>query len=149
MNKIRLLPLVAVLALPQAFAAGSDELWEVSSKMGPMPGMPAGYSMPAQVHRVCVPQGKGYESASGRGEKNQECKILDLKTTGPRTSYRIECTGKNAMSGSVDIEQAGPDAYKGTMKMNGQGMAMTMAYAGKKVGNCTYEDPMAKLGKAK
>lgn len=144
MTAIRLIPLAALLALPLAASAANGEMWEVSAKMGPMPGMPAGMSMPAQVHRVCVPQGKGYESAGQRDNKNSNCKITDVKTGGGHTSYNIACTGKDAMTGSVDIEQAGPDAYKGTMKMNGQGMNMTMAYAGKKVGPCDYVDPMAK-----
>jgi len=143
MTAIRCLSLLGILLAPPAFAAGNDELWEVGSKMGAVPGMPAGYSMPTQVHQVCIPPGKAHESAAG-DPKN--CKILDLKTSGTHTSYRVECTGANAMSGAMDIDFPSPQAYRGTMKVNSQGMAMTMEFSGKKVGSCTYEDPLAKMG---
>ncbi len=144
MKPTRLIPLAAILVLPLAHAGSNGELWEVTSKMGAMPGMPAGYAMPAQVNRVCVPAGRGYQSAAGNGGKDKSCQIVDMKTSGSHTSYRVECSGKEAVSGKVDIEQAGPDAYKGTMQMKAHGMDMTMAYAGKKVGSCDYVEPAAK-----
>ncbi len=144
MKTVRLLPIAALLALPLSSSASSGELWEVTSQMGAMPGMPAGHSMPAQVNRVCAPAGQAYQSAAGNANHNNNCKIVDLKTSGKHTSYKVQCTGKEAVTGTVDVEQAGPDAYKGTMQMNIHGMAMTMAYAGKKVGSCDYVEPAAK-----
>ena len=141
MSHSRLLPVAAFFALPLALAAGTDEQWEVSSKMGAVPGMPAGFAMPAQVHKVCLPPGKAHEGAAG---DPKDCKITDMKTSGSHVSYHVECTGKHPMSGTVDLDRPGPDSYKGSMKVTSEGQTMSMEFAGKKIGNCTYEDLGAK-----
>ena len=135
---------LAALALSFALpvlADGPDELWEVTAKMGSMPGMPAGHSMPAQVHTVCVPPGKIDQAAAG---DPKDCKISDLKAAGTRTSFRVECTGKHPVSGAVDIDHPTPASYQGTMKMNTQGMNMTVNFSGRKLGSCTYQGPAIK-----
>lgn len=58
---------------------------------------------------------------------------------GNTASWRMECKGPEAMSGTGRITYSG-NSYSGTtklsMKQNGQTMNMTQTYNGKRVGNC-------------
>ena len=127
--------LIGALALPSAVAAqGKDDLYEVTSKME-MPGMPM--AMPAQTSRVCV-------AKSGKDDdyvpRRENCRVLESKRTGNKLTYKMACTGKDAMT--VDGEMTfGSNSYEGRMKMSGkmegQPMEMMQTYSGKRVGDCT------------
>jgi hypothetical protein len=129
--------LAAFLAGPAsntAVAQGKDDLWEVTSKME-MPGMPM--AMPPQTHRVCI-------AKSGKDDdyipKREGCRVQDSKRAGNRLTYRMVCTGKDAMTIAGETT-FGENAYEGRMmmsgKMDGQQMEMTQTYSGKRVGDCT------------
>lgn len=141
MFKVSVLSIIGLLVSSTAFGAGNGELWEITSKMGPIAGMPAGYSMPTQVRKSCVAPGKVHESPVN-DQKN--CKISDMKSSSIRTSYRVECTGKNAVNGTMEIDHPSPNAYRGSMKMNSKGMSVAMEFSGKKVGQCTTPESLPK-----
>lgn len=110
---------------------GPDTLWEISSKIS-IDGM----TMPAMPHKVCV---KGTQPhASGPDDKN--CKTSDVKTSGNRTTYRVNCTGKDAMSGTGEMT-TGKDSYSGKLKLagkvDGDDATMLTEYTGKRIGKCT------------
>lgn len=130
-------PVLFALALP-AFAAGTDELWEVTVKME-MAGMPM--AMPAQTNRICQPKDRPQEE--GMMPADQNCKMTDVKRSGNKSSFKLSCTGEQAMTGSGEFEHNG-DNYRGTMRMatvmDGESFDMTQNISAKKVGNCTYED---------
>lgn len=118
---------------------GKDELWEISSKME-MPGMPFG--MPEHTSTQCIPKGQAKDPQHMKKEEGQECKTTDVKTTGNKVKWRVECTGKDPVVGVGEITH-GDGSYSGTVKMSGKGkngdMQMTQIFRGKRVGNCTYK----------
>lgn len=116
-------------------AAGSDELWEVSTKME-MAGMP--FAMPGQTSKVCMQ--KGHEKDPNNAvpkNKDQDCEITESKVSGNKSSWKMKCSGKNPMTGSGEMIY-GDGKYSGKMKMHSNDGDMTMAYDGKRVGTCNY-----------
>jgi hypothetical protein len=111
-----------------AMAAGSDESWEMTNKMD-MPGM----EMPGMTQTVCLPKGAAYQPVKEPQQKN--CEITDLKVSGNKTSWKMHCSGKDAMEGSGEVTRSA-DNMHGTMKMSMQNMQMTQIISGKRVGTC-------------
>jgi hypothetical protein len=120
--------IVALLWGASALAAGSDELWEMSTRMD-MPGM----AMPAVKTTSCLPREGGYKPESGPKDKN--CEVTDLKVSGNKTSWKMHCSGKDEMSGSGEMTRTA-DTLNGTMKMTMKGGQMTQVMAGKRIGTC-------------
>ncbi len=118
------------------FAQGPDELWEMSMKMEM-----AGMSMPAQTSQVC--KKKGDRDAYVK-DKNSDCKMVDSKQSGNRSTWKVVCTKPEAMTMLGDVTYNG-DNFKGTIKVTGSDMDMTQNIAGKKIGGCTYEEPGKKV----
>ena len=132
--RVGLLTAIA-LSLPAAASAqGKDELWEVTTKME-MPGMPM--AMPPQVTRQCVAKSKGDE---GYIPTRDNCKVVDSKRSGNRVTFRMTCTGKDAMDATGEIV-FGSGSYDGRMQMamkaEGQTMTMNNTFTGKRVGDCS------------
>ncbi|MBI3530072.1 MAG: DUF3617 family protein [Betaproteobacteria bacterium] len=122
------------------FAEGPDELWEVTMKME-MPGMPA---MPARTSQVCKGKGDRDPSKTVARDRDSDCKMVDSKQSGNKSTWKMVCTKPNAMTVVGDVTYNG-DSYQGTMKMTGGDMDMTQTISGKKIGNCTYEDPAKRI----
>ena len=144
-SKMKTLLLTAYLAVLYctstiALAEGPDELWEVTMKME-MAGMPA---MPAQTSQVCKKKGDRDVSKMGAKEKDSDCKVVDSKQSGNKSTWKMVCTKPHAMTMVGDVTHNG-DNYAGTMKVTGSDMDMTQNISGKKIGNCTYEDPGKKV----
>lgn len=114
--------------LPALAQSGPDELWEITTKIT-MDGM----SMPAMPSKVCRKQGDAIPPV----DKN--CKTMDVKHAGNRTTYRVVCTGKDAMSGAGEITR-GNGTFRGTLKLSGkvdgEDSTMVNEYSGKLVGKC-------------
>ena len=116
-------------------AAGSDELWEVTGKME-MAGMP--FAMPAQTSKICMQ--KGHESDPNNAvpkDKNQDCKMSDVKVSGKKSSWQMKCEGEHPMTGSGEMTR-GDGTYSSKMKMHSKDGDMTMVNEGKRVGSCNY-----------
>ena len=116
-----------VLAFPCSWilAQGPDELWEITAKM-----TVDGMSMPAMPSKVCKKKGDDVPSA----DKN--CRTYDIKTSGNRTTWRTECTGDNAMSGTGEMTR-GKGSYKAKLALKSKDAGnMTMDYTGRLVGKC-------------
>ena len=123
---------LAVAASPSALAQGTDDQWEISSRME-MPGM--AISVPAQVVKICVGKnGKDDEFIP----KQKDCKIVDSKRTGNKYTYKMACAGSDpaTMEGEVVF---GTGAYEGKMQMTmtKTNESMRMTYSGQRVGSCT------------
>jgi len=123
----------AVLAAPATFAQHPPsyepgEKWRTTMSMSAM-----GMTMPGMSNEVCVPTG-GDASQAGL-DKN--CRTSNMRRSGNKLSYHVVCTGKNAMEGDMEIENLGPDHYRGQMIATVEGDQMTMKYEGKKLpGEC-------------
>ncbi len=105
----------------------SGEKWRITSSMQ-MQGM----SMPGRSSEICKAAG----SQDPPMETNKDCQMYDAKRTGNTQTFKMRCTGKDAMEGEAEFTYLGPDHYKGTMKMAAQGQQMTMNYEGQKLGAC-------------
>lgn len=117
-----------LLAFGAAHAAGTDELWEVSTQMN-MAGMPPG--MGAQTQQLC--QEKTAEKKPVIPAR-ENCKVTDYKESGNRVTIHVSCP-----EGTSVIEHtfnAARTEYKGTMKMKTRDGDMTMTMNGRKVGTC-------------
>jgi hypothetical protein len=123
---------VALVSVAPALAQGTDDLWEISSKME-MPGMPM--SMPAQVTKVCA-------AKSARDDqfipKQGDCKLVDSKRTGNKFAYRMTCSTPEPSTVEGETHFAS-GAYDGKMRMTmtSSNQSMQMTYSGKRIGSCT------------
>ena len=106
--------------------------WEVTQQMQ-MPGM--GMSMPARTQKLCAP--KNSDKPAGIPEpEDSDCETYDVQQRGTTTTFKMRCTGKNAMTGAGEMTYQGRDSYKGQMTMTMDGETMTMKMAGKRTGDC-------------
>ena len=134
---------VILTGLP-AYSAGQgrDELWEITTKME-MPGMPM--AMPPHTQQICKPAGKA--ASEEMVPMEGDCKMTDVKQSGNRTTFTMLCTGKNTITATGEME-SDPASYRGSMRMkgsmDGRPMDMTETFSGKRIGQCTYEDPKKK-----
>ena len=145
------LGLVAAAVLSASLLAQGprrDGNWEITMTMD-MPGMPQGMSMPPIKTTQCItkedandPQKSLPQRPAGRGGavNPNDCKVSDYKADGNKVNWTMKCEGQQPMTGTGEFVY-GVDSYTGTMKMDmargGQPMAMTMKYAGKRLGDCT------------
>jgi hypothetical protein len=121
--------------------------WEVTTQMQ-MPNMPAGFQMPAMKMTQCVTPEQAKDPANtvprqagrGRGGKD-DCKVSDLKTTGNTVTWSIACTSPDKVTGTGEMTLAGDDSYSSTMKMVMAQGEMTMKATGKRIGDCTEDNP--------
>jgi hypothetical protein len=123
----------AALAVSSVVSAqGKDDLWEMTSKID-MPGMPM--AVPAQVNRVCISKNHRDEDLIPRRDN---CRVTESKRTGTKLTYKMECTGNEAMTMVGDLT-LGSNAYDGQMRMTITKTkdTMNMALSGKRVGDCT------------
>lgn len=122
------------LTPPKLDPQGKDELWDLTVKVE-MAGMPM--AMPARTNRVCIEKGKDEAYVPTGGD---DCQVTDLRRIGNKMSYKLVCTGKNAMTGSGEMTFSG-DGYDGklrlTGKAEGQSMDMMQTMTGRRLGNCT------------
>ena len=125
----RIFALALAFAFGTSFAAGNDELWEVSSQMN-MPGMPAG--MGAQKHQVCTEKGDAKKAMSSRG--SEKCKMTDFKQSGNKVTMTMACPDGTAVV--ENTYNAAHSEYNGTVKMTSKQGDMTMTMAGRRVGTC-------------
>jgi hypothetical protein len=70
----------------------------------------------------------------GRGGP-QDCKVSDYKQTGNTMTWKMACTGQQAMTGTGEMTFK-DDTYVGTMKMDSPQGQMTMKMSGKRLGDC-------------
>jgi hypothetical protein len=124
--------LALLLTAPPAPARAADELpkeagvyWEQSVEM-----QMAGFSMPAQKAKVCLPK-KGLEEPPRNARDDGKCEMTEVKRTGSRMTWKMKC--KDGSTGEGDITST-PDSFDGTMTMLTQGQEMHMKMKGKKVG---------------
>lgn len=105
-------------------------LWEVNTTVE-IRGMP--FQPPPQTMRHCYTEQDVKESPV---PKEDNCKIHDVKSSGNRTTWKMECSGEAASQGEGEIIHQGDSAYQGRTRMQSQGMMMDVRYRGKRIGEC-------------
>jgi hypothetical protein len=115
-----------------AYAQGSDDQYDMTVKIE-MPGM----AMPPMSQRMCVKKGANDADFIPRQEN---CRISDVSRTGSRLTFKMACTGNNAMTGTGDFTFV-TNGYNGQIrmmgKMEGRDIAMTQTIDARRVGGCT------------
>ena len=136
--KIRILFAFLLFAAAQAAHAAPNMqagLWEISTKMD-MAGLPAG--MGQATVRQCV-RPADIEDPKKTLPQDDKCQVKDYKLQGNAASWRMECKGDGAMTGSGTVTYSG-NSYSGTTKMSikqdGQTMNMAQTFSAKRVGDC-------------
>ncbi|HEY0687154.1 MAG TPA: DUF3617 family protein [Steroidobacter sp.] len=114
-------------SLAHAQAPVEGEKWRITSSM-----QMAGMSMPGMSSEICKQPGE--DTAPIKTDDN--CQIYDMKREGNVQSFKMRCTGKDAMEGSAQFTYLGSDRYQGKMEMTAQGETMVMNYEGQKLGRC-------------
>jgi hypothetical protein len=121
--------------------------WEITSQMA-MPNMPAGFQMPVTKLTQCITPEQAKDPAnavprqSGRGRGGKDdCKVSDYKTTGNTVTWSMACTSPDKLTGTGEMTFTGDDSYTSTMKMVMAQGEMTMKTTGKRLGDCTDDNP--------
>jgi hypothetical protein len=133
MHAVRLILAAAfgVAAAPVLAQGGPDELWNMSTRME-LAGMPA----QAMNHQVCMQKG---ETQPEKMSQDKNCKVTDQRKVGNTFTWKIVCTGRDAMTGEGQMTRSG-NAMDGRMRMQGKSggepMDMTIVYSGKLAGGC-------------
>ena len=113
--------------------------WDVTTQIE-MANMPM--KMPEMKSTQCVTAEQLKDPASALAnappgpDGKQTCKMSDYKTVGSTVSWKMACSGPQALSGSGEITFAG-DTYAGITKMSTPQGEMTMKLNGKRLGDCT------------
>jgi len=130
----------ALLPIGAQAQQGSGVRYQVTSKME-MVGVP--FAMPARTDEVCGPKHAAGESMV---PKQDNCTVHDYRLSGSKATFRMVCTGKDAMTGTGEFEMLGANGYRGKMTAETEGQQMIMSFEGKRVGDCDYakEGPQAK-----
>lgn len=128
-------------AAPVMAQTTGEEQWELTFEMQ-MEGM----SLPPTTQKVCKPPAKN-ERDDVPTEK--DCKVLDFKRSGSKTTYSIQCDGERGkFTGTGEMEWQGKDAYRGKMRMTGTSEGrkfdMTQSYSGRRLGPCNSADDPAR-----
>jgi hypothetical protein len=125
-------------AKPRPAGYEPGEKWRSTMSMSAM-----GMTMPPMTTEVCVPKGS---QASERMEFEDNCRVTDQKRVGNKQTMRIVCTGRNAMEGDMELEDLGPDRYRGRMKGRSADGEMTMNYEGTRLpGECDAGEMKRKM----
>jgi hypothetical protein len=122
---------LAFLATTSARAGDTEPgvYWEQTVEMH-MQGM----NMPPQTQKVCVAKAGMEEPPKPGPGKDKDCEITDVQKVGPKMTWKMKCTGAQAMTGEGEIVQQGKDSYAGQMAMHMPQGEITMKMSGKKVG---------------
>jgi hypothetical protein len=121
---------LAFLVLAPAQAADPPGvLWETTSQMS-MAGMP--FTPPPQTTKVCTP--KVWTKPPPGGDAT--CVNTDFVQSGNTVTWKTQCSGQMAMTGTGEITFGGEDAYEGAITATADGMNMTINLSGKKLGTC-------------
>ncbi len=109
-----------------------DGKWEISTTME-MPGMP--YKIPPTVVSHCYSKDDVKDQKKVVANKNSDCTVTDMKTSGNKVTWKMKCTGKS--KGTFDGETVfGKDTYTSTMNMKSEGRSMKTKIKAKRVGAC-------------
>lgn len=105
-----------------------EGLWEVTSEMEMM-----GMAMPAMKHNQCITRENAVPDSA---QQNQECKLIKTAVNGDTVSWNMVCEsseGKSSLAGEITYHG---DTFKGTLKIDKQGMEMTQHMSGRRIGEC-------------
>jgi len=127
---------LGLIAVTRAGAQGGpDELWNMSTRME-MAGMPG----QTFTNDVCMKKG---QTQPDKMSQDKNCKVAEMRTVGNKTTWKIECAGRDPVTGTGEITRT-KDSMNGRMQMQGKrgndSFDMTTVMSGRLVGSCNAED---------
>lgn len=141
--------LVAAVAVPVDAAvppiAGNfrEGLWEMTVRAE----VPGTKPMPPIVLKKCISakEIQDLQAKASRPPGSDQCKVLDQRTQGSTTSWKLECTGRMKIVGDGLVTMTG-DSYtmQSTMVMtgaDGKTMQVRNELSGKRLGDCKPGSP--------
>jgi hypothetical protein len=131
---------LSLAAVPVLAQGGPDELWNMNTRME-MAGMPG----QAFTNQVCMKKG---QAQPDKMSQDKNCKVTDVRNVGNKTSWKVVCTGRDAMTGTGEITRT-RDSMDGRIRMQGksggESMDMTMVLSGKLAGGCNAGEQDRKM----
>jgi hypothetical protein len=91
-------------------------------------------AMPGMTQKVCA--AREWSKPPVGNDDRSNCEVVDFKNTPTKTTWKMRCTGAEAMSGEGEITRISPEAYNGWMKMTSEQGVMKMTIAGRRLGDC-------------
>jgi hypothetical protein len=141
--------LVAAAALPVDAAvppiAGNfrEGLWEMTVRAE----VPGTKPMPPIVLKKCISaqEIQDLQAKASRPPGSDQCKVLDQRTQGSTTSWKLECTGRMKIIGDGSVTLTG-DSYSMQSAMvmtgaDGKSMQVKNELSGKRLGDCKPGSP--------
>jgi len=136
-NSLFGLALSSLIFSAPVIASGNDELWQVTSKME-MSGM--GFNMPAQTIKVCMKKNEMRDPNKAIPKnRDSRCNMVDVKTSGNKTTWTMKCEGEHPMTGSGEMIR-GEGSYSGKTMMHMDNGDMKMSFDGKRIGTCLAKE---------
>lgn len=123
--------LVLAVGSSDAATAPPGERWKITSSMEMM-----GMKMPGRTMFMCLEPGQ--DELPIAQEKN--CTTHDVKRTANSVSFRMTCTGKEAVEAQGEVTQLGPNRSRTSMHMKMAEGEMTMTSENEKLGACTGDE---------
>jgi hypothetical protein len=135
-KNVIVLAAVAFVALSCISVFASNEMhegmWEITSSID-MPGMPI--KVPPTVVRHCYTKEDVKDQKKVVANKNSDCTVTDMKKSGNKVTWKMQCTGKS--KGTFSGETLfGKDFYESTMNMQSEGRSMTTKSKARRIGDC-------------
>ena len=135
--KLLIFAVILLLSAASNISAGEmpdvrEGMWEITTQVN-MPGM----QMSASTHRQCLTQNQFVP----QDPQNQNCQVLDVKTTGTTVTWTMKCSEQGSqVEGNGSIAYSG-ESFSGTFAMkvadpSGKKMTMNSTLTGRRVGNC-------------
>ncbi|HEX9184838.1 MAG TPA: DUF3617 family protein, partial [Burkholderiales bacterium] len=132
-----LIATLGFFAAPAFAQGGSDELWDMTTRME-MAGMPGGGQ--SFTNQVCMKRG---QTQPDKMSQDKNCTVAEMRTVGNTTTWKIVCTGRNPVTGEGEVTRT-KDSMNGRIRMQGkrgnESYDMTTVMQGRLVGNCNAED---------
>lgn len=141
MRKLFLLAIAAGSGLAATAHAMKPGQWEITTQISGagMPAMPAmsdsqhkqmeamGIKMPGAAggamnitvkHCVTKEQAEQRQPPQTEEDRRQRCEQKDVKVSGNTTTWKIECSGEQKMTGTGSMTYQGEESYKGESTFN-------------------------------
>jgi len=133
---LTVLSAVALVAVSGVAVFAASEMregkWEITSKVE-MPGMPMKMAPTVMTH--CYTKEDVKDRKNVVSNKNNDCKVTDMKVSGNKVTWKMKCTGKSKGTFS-GVTVFGSDYYNSTMNMQSEGYNMTTKVKARRIGNC-------------
>ena len=137
------LPLPVDAAVPPIAGNFREGLWEMTVRAE----VPGTKPMPPIVLKKCISaqEIQDLQAKASRPPGSDQCKVLDQRTQGSTTSWKLDCTGRMKIVGDGSVTLTG-DSYSMQSAMvmtsaDGKSMQVKNELSGKRLGECKPGSP--------